>query len=454
MTPTGLIDDTGRCAAAASRVPPGASLVALRRPAAWCLLAALLAPLAGCSDAPPPRFRLNLVQHYAKGNDPLAIPDDVQGEERQARVEEIQRNQQTIADLLEAVFGTPDEPIAVRIEHEVDGGPPINIGLDADKLQVAAGKIRVDNIGKGRGLYRRHCAHCHGLTGDGKGPTAMFLNPYPRDYREGKFKFKSTDATAKPTSVNTFITRPDGTREEVPSDLKRILLEGIAGTMMPSFRTLPGDELDALVEYVKYLSVRGEMELKLLEEVGSLIAGQKLDTSRRAIIDGMYKDLALSWYEAPQAIINPKQPPPEGISLGESIAEGRRLFYDKNKGNCFSCHGTEALGDGQIEYDDWNKELAKLFEEPEAKRNLMHLGAFHIQKLPPRNLRLGVFRGGRRPLDIYRRITGGINGAPMPGNKTLTSDEVWHLVRYVKHLAYEPASRGGGDPQSITRPRQ
>ena len=32
---------------------------------------------------------------------------------------------------------------------------------------------------------------------------------------------------------------------------------------MPSFKLLPGYEVDALVEYVKYLSIRGETELLL-----------------------------------------------------------------------------------------------------------------------------------------------------------------------------------------------
>ena len=41
-----------------------------------------------------------------------------------------------------------------------------------------------------RGLYRQHCVHCHGITGDGAGPTAQFLMPYPRDFRTGEFKFK------------------------------------------------------------------------------------------------------------------------------------------------------------------------------------------------------------------------------------------------------------------------
>src|SRR5207248_2464538 len=37
----------------------------------------------------------------------------------------------------------------------------------------------------------------------------------------------------------------------------------------------------------------------------------------------------------------------------------------------------------------------------------------------PRNLRLGVYRGGRRPLDLYYRIHDGINGTPMPAHDSL-----------------------------------
>ena len=52
----------------------------------------------------------------------------------------------------------------------------------------------------GRNLYMQHCLHCHGVSGDGAGPTAKFLNPRPRDYRQGIFKFKSTQAPIKMSS--------------------------------------------------------------------------------------------------------------------------------------------------------------------------------------------------------------------------------------------------------------
>ena len=114
---------------------------------------------------------------------------------------------------------------------------------------MAAGPVWSDQAGGKHGLYRRHCAHCHGISGDGHGPTAAILNPYPRDYRPGVFKFKSTYTAAEPTD----------------DDLHRCLHDGVPGTAMPSFALLPPDEVDALVEYVKYLSMRGQMETALGE---------------------------------------------------------------------------------------------------------------------------------------------------------------------------------------------
>ena len=66
----------------------------------------------------------------------------------------------------------------------------------------------------------------------------------------------------------------------------------------------------------------------------------------------------------------------------------------------------------------------------------------------PRNLREGVYRGGRRPLDLYWRIAAGIRGMPMPGigpaapgaPGTLSQEEIWQIVDYVRSLPFEPAS--------------
>jgi mono/diheme cytochrome c family protein len=75
----------------------------------------------------------------------------------------------------------------------------------------------------------------------------------------------------------------------------------------------------------------------------------------------------------------------------------------------------------------------------------------------PRNLRTNMFRGGRRPLDIFRRIHQGIAGTPMPASGpaapgaqgTLTEEEMWQIVDYVRSLPFEPASQPLKEPFDV-----
>jgi hypothetical protein len=55
-----------------------------------------------------------------------------------------------------------------------------------------------------------------------------------------------------------------------------------------------------------------------------------------------------------------------------------------------------------------------------------------------------VFRGGSRPIDVYRRVYAGINGTPMPGigetkgtdgQRLLSDDDLWALVHFVRSLS-------------------
>ena len=211
-------------------------------PPSVALTLMLLAPLIGCQSEVP-YFRPNLVEIQIEEDSSEPITED---------------QQRLINETMLAMFGTPDDPANPFPEDEdaevkASGGPLTNFGFDVDKLKIAAGPAYKDAEGNQHGLYRLHCAHCHGVTGGGDGPTAPFLNPYPRDYRPGVFKYKSTFGAAKPSH----------------DDLKRVLVHGVAGTSMPSFRTLPDNEIEALVEYVRYLSVRGETEIRLIEYLAS-----------------------------------------------------------------------------------------------------------------------------------------------------------------------------------------
>ena len=118
---------------------------------------------------------------------------------------------------------------------------PSEVRFDLERLAAAAGPVASDERGNARGLYRTHCVNCHGITGDGVGPTATFINPYPRDFRRGLYKFKSTPKGEKPTD----------------EDLRLIIVNGIPGTAMPAYQALPDRDVLALVQYVRYLEPAG-----------------------------------------------------------------------------------------------------------------------------------------------------------------------------------------------------
>jgi mono/diheme cytochrome c family protein len=413
------------------------------------MLAAVAAmALAGCSESEPPPFRLNMTNIVAK----QIHPD----------------HQQAIANILGGMFGTPDEPVALP-----------ETGLNQKFLAMAAGPVWSDKAGGKHGLYRRHCVHCHGISGDGRGPTAAILNPYPRDYRPGVFKFKSTFTAAEPTDA----------------DLHRVLHEGVPGTAMPSFALLPKDEIEALVQYVKYLSIRGQMETALENHVADeLNPGDKFDPAgdpavRKLVMEELLGPIVESWKGADTQVMIPEDAalPPENRTskqIADSAKAGRDLFYG-TRANCVKCHGPTALGDGQQDdFDNWSKATNdfikatndKLAEVQSLKADLQKAQGDEAETLRtqiqvaqkeynerraviptlldprnaiPRNLREGIYRGGRRPIDVFWRISSGIAGTPMPASGpaaegaqgTLTQQEIWQIVDYVHSLPFEPASQ-------------
>ncbi|MFO7695520.1 MAG: c-type cytochrome [Vicinamibacterales bacterium] len=90
-------------------------------------------------------------------------------------------------------------------------------------------------------LYDRSCASCHGTDGRGQGAAADALNPKPRDFTTGIYKFRTTASGSLPAD----------------DDLYRAVADGLPGTSMLGWKDLLSEaQMRALVVYVKQFSPR------------------------------------------------------------------------------------------------------------------------------------------------------------------------------------------------------
>lgn len=447
------------------------------------------------------------------------------------------------------MFGTPDKP---KLPAVVSEDEDLSAIVSMERLMRASGPADAD----GRGLFRKHCTICHGVTGNGRGPTAAVQVPYPRDYRMGIFKFKSTPRGNKPTRA----------------DLARLIAGGIGGTAMNKIPELTDEDIEALVDYVIYLSWRGEVERAIIDdamfeldlEAGERILNTELATRLAAdlerdeklkdlledidgdqlnqyedylefeerlsadpdlrsklkgaaakddttLADDLAKfethqefaeelaedeelgialagalkvasgeelseyetyveswevsqdfavDIAESWLDADDEVIDVPEPPAD-IQVANSYADvvqfldgdrasefeasvkrGQELFVSKITA-CSKCHGETGLGNGQTtDYDDWTKDwTTRVGLKPEDRESIIPLlarGALPPKNALPRNFAEGVFRGGSSSDQLYRRITQGIDGTPMPAATFVEGEyeqkDVWHMINYIRSL--------------------
>ena len=143
------------------------------------------------------------------------------------------------------------------------------------------------NAKRGKALYQRYCIFCHGQEGDGRGESAPFLDPKPRDFTKAVFKCRSTPSGSLP----------------LDSDLYDTISRGIHASGMPSWKPLLRQERVDLVAYIKTFSSSFQEE-------------------------------------KPGA---PVEIPPEPPSTAESVQRGAGLFQSMN---CWSCHGKDGRGYG------------------------------------------------------------------------------------------------------------
>jgi len=166
-------------------------------------------------------------------------------------------------------------------------------------------------------------------------------------------------------------------------DLLRTITRGVRGTAMPPWHELPDQDRLAVIQYIKYV-----------------LAVDRSDPK---------KPVVYFIEEPPKPPIYIGQPPPPSEAL---LAQGAKVW---KAAKCWECHGETGKGDGE--------KAAGLTDD----------FGFPI---PPANLTTGQFKSGPTAQDIFRTMSTGLTGTPMPSySDTLKEEDRWALSYYVLALS-------------------
>jgi mono/diheme cytochrome c family protein len=93
----------------------------------------------------------------------------------------------------------------------------------------------------GKATFEANCASCHGMTGKGDGPVGAALQPPPRDFSKGDFKFDGNG---------------DGKLGE-DADLTAVITQGAAAfggsPLMAPWPTLSDEDVTSVVIFIRTL---------------------------------------------------------------------------------------------------------------------------------------------------------------------------------------------------------
>jgi len=116
------------------------------------------------------------------------------------------------------------------------------------------------------------------------------------------------------------------------------------------------------------------------------------------------QDFSKNTWELPADADKTKNPT---TASAESIAKGKELYRDKDKGNCVFCHGETGAGN--------EANLARLRRKPADISS---------------KERMAAMTDG----EVFWKISKGIRGIMPAGERRMSEEERWHVVNYVRTL--------------------
>ena len=102
-----------------------------------------------------------------------------------------------------------------------------------------AGSAWAADPAAGKALFEANCASCHGVSGKGDGPVGSALNPPPRDFTVGEFKF---DANGNGTP---------GEDEDIVLVIQKGAMAYGGSALMAPWPTLSEDQVVDVVAYIR-----------------------------------------------------------------------------------------------------------------------------------------------------------------------------------------------------------
>lgn len=104
---------------------------------------------------------------------------------------------------------------------------------DAQQAAASGGAVAVAEV-PGKKTFETYCTACHGVDGKADGPSALALNPRPRNLTDKDWQAKVDDA-------HIFKVIKEGGASV-----------GLSATMAPWGAAVPDDEIKNLVQYVRH----------------------------------------------------------------------------------------------------------------------------------------------------------------------------------------------------------